>query len=950
MFYLFIALGVIIGGVSAGFPGAVFGGCLGLLLGDRADLRQRISQLEQEMVWVRKTVAAQQATSAKAKAADKIPDHQTSPAATDQPPRQSEPIAPQIMTAPVAPVAQAAPKAATQIQAAQTTQAEQTKQAAQAAQAATQDDGIAPAPGSGPNGAQVNDFVFHARPDFAAPQRPSKGATPPEPSPFTDAVVAFFTGGNLLVKAGIIILFFGVSFLVKYAAEQGLFPIQLRLAACALGGVALLCTGWTLRKRRAEYSLTLQGGGIGVLYLTCYATFRLYHLMPEPTAFAVLLAISLLCSTLAVAQDSRTLALFGISGGFLAPLLASVGHGNHQFLFGYYLVLNLGVIGIAWFKSWRQLNLAGFSFTFLLGAVWGANYYSPAFFASTEPFLVLFFLIYLAVAVLFAYRQPPELKGYLDGTIIFGTPIVCFALQACLVADYRYGLAWSALAAGLLYTTLFWGLSRQGRAMEPLAEAFLAFGVIFFTLTIPLACDGRWTAAAWAVEGAAIAWVGIRQERQAARFFGYLLQAGAGVAFCSELARPAGLLPVLNVFYLGCTLISVSGLWTAYTLYRESHKVAGWEYILSQLLIAWGLFWWLGGGLSEINNHLAPAWLAGGRLFLVAATCGLCHLVERHFSWEPLSWPALGIVPALWCFAFLGLSVHPLENGAWLVWPAAFVLLYTVLYLRDDEHRELLPYLHGAALWLVCVLATWEFGWQIRHFIGSAGSWLIISRGLVPALALLALAQFGDLFSWPVRRHEETYFTLAAVPLAVWSLFWIIYVSLTDPGDPAPFSWLPLLNPLDVACGLSFCALGLWCRRFRQFVPDSLGGQLDGLLAVAGAATLFIWTNSILGRGLHYWGGVPFDAASLFDSRLAQTSFAIYWSVLALCSMIYATQRGLRAAWLAGAGLLGVVVVKLFLIDLAGRGSIERIVSFVAVGLLLLVIGWFSPVPPKGGE
>lgn len=90
-----------------------------------------------------------------------------------------------------------------------------------------------------------------------------------------------------------------------------------------------------------------------------------------------------------------------------------------------------------------------------------------------------------------------------------------------------------------------------------------------------------------------------------------------------------------------------------------------------------------------------------------------------------------------------------------------------------------------------------------------------------------------------------------------------------------------------------------------------------------------------------------FYTRSIFRSGLAQTSFAIFWSLLALCAMVLATCRDLRKVWLAGAGLLGCVIIKLFLVDLAGHGTIERIVSFVAVGLLLLVIGWFSPVPPK---
>ena len=44
---------------------------------------------------------------------------------------------------------------------------------------------------------------------------------------------------------------------------------------------------------------------------------------------------------------------------------------------------------------------------------------------------------------------------------------------------------------------------------------------------------------------------------------------------------------------------------------------------------------------------------------------------------------------------------------------------------------------------------------------------------------------------------------------------------------------------------------------------------------------------------------------------------------------------------------MGIVVVKLFLIELSNSDGIARIVSFIIVGLLLLLVGWFAPVPPK---
>src|SRR4029453_11477762 len=149
--------------------------------------------------------------------------------------------------------------------------------------------------------------------------------------------------------------------------------------------------------------MVLQGGAFGLLYLTIFAAFRLYGLLPAPLTFGLLLTVVTFSGVLAVLQDSLALAAIGTSGGFLAPILASAGGGSHVALFSYYAVLNAGVLGIAWFRAWRFLNWLAFLFTFGIGFLWGQQFYQPEFLRSTEPFLIFFFLLFVAVAVLYAH-------------------------------------------------------------------------------------------------------------------------------------------------------------------------------------------------------------------------------------------------------------------------------------------------------------------------------------------------------------------------------------------------------------------------------------------------------------------------------------------------------------------------------------------------------------------
>jgi uncharacterized membrane protein len=254
-----------------------------------------------------------------------------------------------------------------------------------------------------------------------------------------------------MVRAGVVVLFFGVAFLLKLAAENAWVPIELRLAGVGAGGIALLGLGWRLRGSRPLYALALQGGGVGILYLTVFAALRLYGLVPPGLAFAVLAVLAALTAALAVLQNAPVLAVLGTAGGFLAPVLTSTGQGSHVALFSYYLVLNLGILGIAWFRPWRALNLTGFAFTFVIAGLWGSRFYRPGLLSTTEPFLIAFSLLYVAVAVLYALRQPEGRRGLVDPGLVLGVPLVGFALQAPLVQGMEYGLAWSALAAATFY-------------------------------------------------------------------------------------------------------------------------------------------------------------------------------------------------------------------------------------------------------------------------------------------------------------------------------------------------------------------------------------------------------------------------------------------------------------------------------------------------------------------
>lgn len=891
-------------------------------------------------------------------------------------------------------------------------------------------------------------------------------------------------GGNTVLRVGVVLLFLGLAFLLRYATEGIVVPIELRYAGVAAAALGLLALGWWLRRRNSTYALMLQGAGIAVLYLTVFAAMRLHPLLDPTAALSLLVVVTVFSAILAIKQDAMALAAVAALGGFAAPILTSTGAGNHVALFSYFTMLNAGILAIAWFKAWRLLNVIGFVGTFGIGVAWGLRAYTPELLWSTEPFLVLFFLMYLAIGLLFARRKLLEMsdapeddsreallhwsarKGdYVDGTMLFGPPLVGFGLQFALVQHLEFAAAFSALALGMIYM----GLARWlmgGRALL-LAETCLALGVIFTSLAIPLGLDARWTTAAWAVEGAGIFWLGLRQQRPFARAFALLLQLGAALAFLSELRF--GESSLLQGTPLGALMLGVALLFSFYQLRKASpEQTSAWErkgmpvlachglsfiYLLAPLfflihgtVISWALaglatllvglrlpsrafvltalavqllagsaylfagaggFWPSADGLTALTNSgfwpplvlgvvaLVGAWrlqlgthisglnlqrvsdvllawgagwwaLAWGAEILrfapanlqsillltaIAISIALWTLLALRLKWASLGLLCLSLIPAagLVLLGALHSRYHPAADVGWLAWTAVFAVHFLSL-------RRLAPMLPAQAVSIAHVLGCWllmgvlalELRYGLLLLSEHYNAWRWLGWAIIPGLYLLLMAA-PRAWPWPVSAYSREYRVYAAAPLALLMLGWFWLANIVSSGAAEPLPYVPLINPLEL--GLLFALFGVyvWSRSAlaQLTVRQDYAGHVTQLIV---GVSLFAFFTALVNRTAHHWGGVPFELDLLLASMQVQAGLSIVWTLMALSLMIGGHLRHRREVWLIGAALIAVVVAKLFFVELSNRGGLARIVSFIGVGILLLVVGYFAPLPPKRAE
>ena len=229
-----------------------------------------------------------------------------------------------------------------------------------------------------------------------------------------------FMGAKMFAWIGGFALFLGVAFFVKYSFEHNLIPPELRVAIGFLMGIALVVGGVALkRKENVVTAQTLCATGILILYAVTFACRSFYHfpffgLIPT---FALMSLITAAAFLLAVQLDALVVAILGIGGGFLTPVLLSTGQDNPLGLFGYIALLDIGLLAVARRKEWSSLPILGAVGTVLMQIAWVGNFFLHGqYFAGNKTLIPM--AVFLGFEVLFlAAALTSRRTGKLDHAI-----------------------------------------------------------------------------------------------------------------------------------------------------------------------------------------------------------------------------------------------------------------------------------------------------------------------------------------------------------------------------------------------------------------------------------------------------------------------------------------------------------------------------------------------------
>ena len=816
--------------------------------------------------------------------------------------------------------------------------------------------------------------------------------------------------GHFWMIAGGIILFIGATFLVRHSMRMGWISPAMRLGGVALLGLALAAIGVALKSRRRIYALLLQGCGLSLMYLSAVGAARgAEKLIGPETALAALSALVVATAALALWQNAQMLAHIAVVAGFVAPLLVSSPDAGAAGLFAFYLLLDTGILAMSYVRPWRRLYLTGFTLTFGIFSTWTAAEFSQDLFWQSYPFLAAYFLLYvfMGLRALPAAGVERTRRISTDVTLTLLAPLFFLSLSLRMV-EARYGLPAIFAACGAMYGALGWALRGRGRGITTLLRTQ---ALICLNLALPLLLmDARpalittktMLALTWSLEAASLHICGVKFARLEQRIFGVLLFIASALACAANSLMNFDHAEKYFSPYLLCNLtLAASLLACAGTAAKNKLQRTPERFMLASLL---SLFASL---LLEALNMGSSDTLDGFAWFLLASSIAALLLALAAKRAPSLMLPAFGraaedaqedaqdwytppvpdappasMLELAWLFHVpaalaLGLryclewiSINPdlaaiaatRPNGlAIAAWLAFFGAQYFVLSRHAPKAPQRSSLADKPAWRALYALLALAFLAQMlmtasakipaidplfAHFIGR-----LFAPALLAFLLLAMRKNSAQNSAQKYARRADAFLrgdgaggvsNLLPLSLCVACLAQLPAIFTLDGGIAGCYA--PLLNTADIA-GLAMLLAPL-AALFAMRRRDDM--QTLRALCAAAWCLAFVWVNVLVGRIAHHYCGVAYACLDIWRNDSFQTISAFVWGALGIGSMIYSYRRGFRLPWVMGAALVIADVVKLFIIDLSQLAAIPRIISFIAVGLLLLMVGYFAPLPPQG--
>ena len=537
-------------------------------------------------------------------------------------------------------------------------------------------------------------------------------------------------GKNWFAIIGAIALTVGAGFFLKLAFDNDWIGPIGRISLGIVFGVVLLAAGEYSQRRVPLWSQPVTAGGIGILYLSIYAAFGLYDLILPLPAFVFLALVVVLSVLLALRYESRVIAVLGIIGAFLTPVLLGRDLPDPRLVLVYILVIDLGILGVSTYRNWRWFTMLGLIGSYGLFALWldqfPAQSVLPVHLALTGVFLV-----FVGSTTLFhiIWGRAPD---FVDRSLLTLNATFYYALTFGLLwEDYQIWFGVISLSLALLYGLVAYAAIKRTGTPPEVALFTLALAVVFLTVAVPLQLSGNWVSVAWAAEGTVLIWTGLLLARWPMRVFGLGVLALAAIRLLlfDTPVELADFTPVLNerfpTFVAAIAAFSVA----AYLYWQRREHLEPWESdvipalaVMANFLTLWlftaEVIAYFDSRALDNVGRLASQNAENGKFMTLTAMWTIyafgvlvIGVIKRHAL---LRWAGLGLlaIPVLKLLLFDTLMVQldrstflPVINFQFPVFLIVLVALVAAAYLYKRENDRLEEY-EGYVFQILVVLAN----------------------------------------------------------------------------------------------------------------------------------------------------------------------------------------------------------------------------------------------------
>jgi uncharacterized membrane protein len=810
-----------------------------------------------------------------------------------------------------------------------------------------------------PQAEPVSPLQFVPQPEPEARQE----LIPPSEAAVSRPPLEQIIGTRWVMIAGAITVFFAIGLFLKYAYDNALIGPWGRVAIAAASGIAALILGEVTRRR--GYQIVAKGVtalGFAILYATVFSAYGVYELIPATPSFALAILITIGAMAYATVQNEVIMAILALLGGYMTPILLSTGQNLPIPLFIYVLILGLGAMGCAVYRKWPGVNLLCFFGTYGLYTGWFENFYRPAMYpveglppqmGTALLWLAIFFVVFLALPLVYSLVHNNPARKQDVTLVLSNSAAIVYYLWTILYPVHRNEMALCCAILFVIHTATALLVLRRCPQDDPCRMSLVAIGLFFVTLAIPLYFRMQLVSLIWAAETAVLVFIGLRYRS-------IITQVAAAAAMALSLIKLCQYLPLHDTSFrlilnpqFGTWCFVAAMVFISHLLYRRDSSVPfKIRSTIYQLL--YGLC------IAILTVVLIMEWYCHCDLNLGQKTFA-------HFIFHRGMFILASIVPLLFLIrpiAPAGRLISKVSVG--LTGASTAYVLIAFVFVHQAAYRIFFNGWFGFGMIFIASLFLWVF--LLRRAMDSS-EWNLTGKiatlfvRLVPAV----LVSEEIFLFWYCRDQFGTptpdWYFYALISILI---LWTVYGSLLLPRlsmivgiiggvflavlfPDAHSTAFPILFNSWFLVGLGFVAalIAAAVSIHRNIAGQNARRGTASILAFTAVVVLWVLITEEI---FVYWDCFEFPIGVTGNRTYYSNMYiSIFWAVYGAGMLIAGFVLQVRSLRYMSLGLFGLLLAKIFLIDMQQVRSVYRMAAFLATGLTLVGVSYLYQYAKKKG-